>query len=78
MTFLVAQIVKRLPTMWEIQVQSLSWEDSLEEGAWQPTPVFWPGESHRQRSLAGYSPSGHKELDKTERAHRTYLMITCC
>ena len=24
--------------------------------AWQPTPVFWPGESHRlRRSLAGYS-----------------------
>ena len=22
---------------------------------WQPTPVFLPGESHRQRSLAGYS-----------------------
>ena len=29
--------------------------------AWQPTPVFLPGESHGQRrSLAGYSPSGHK------------------
>ena len=25
---------------------------------WQPTPVFWPGESHGQRSLAGYSPWG--------------------
>ena len=24
--------------------------------AWQPTPVFWPGESHGQRSLEGYSP----------------------
>ena len=24
--------------------------------AWQPTPVFMPGESYRQRSLAGYSP----------------------
>ena len=23
---------------------------------WQPTPVFFPGESHAQRSLAGYSP----------------------
>ena len=28
--------------------------------------VFSPGESHRQRSLAGYSPWGHKELDTTE------------
>ena len=35
-------------------------------GAWQPTPVFLPGESHGQRSLAGYSPWGHKELDTTE------------
>ena len=34
---------------------SLSWEDPLEE-KWQPTPVFFPGESHGQRSLAGYSP----------------------
>ena len=25
-----------------------------------------PGESHGQRSLAGYSPWGHKELDMTE------------
>ena len=23
---------------------------------WQPTPVFLPGESHGQRSLAGYGP----------------------
>ena len=31
-----------------------------------PTPVFLPGESHGQRSLAGYSPWGCKELDMTE------------
>ena len=29
---LVAQMVKNLPAMWETWVQSLSWEDSLEEG----------------------------------------------
>ena len=34
---------------------------------WQPTPVFLPGEFHGQRSLAGYSPQGHKESDMTER-----------
>ena len=34
--------------------------------AWQPTPVFLPRESHGQRSLAGYSPEGHKESDRTE------------
>ena len=27
---------------------------------WQPTPGFLPGESHGQRSLAGYSPWGRK------------------
>ena len=27
---------------------------------WQPAPVFWPGESHGQRSLTGYSPWDHK------------------
>ena len=32
----------------------------------QPTPVFLPGKSHGQRSLAGHSPLGHKELDMTE------------
>ena len=30
---------------------------------WQPTPALWPGESHGQRSLVGYSPQGHKESD---------------
>ena len=31
---------------------------------WLPTPVFWSGEFHGQRSLEGYSnPLGHKELD---------------
>ena len=36
---------------------------------WQPTPVFLPRESHAQRSLAGYSPLSHKELDTTECTH---------
>ena len=31
--------------------------------AWQPTAVFLPGESQGERSLAGYSPRGHKESD---------------
>ena len=34
--------------------------------AWQPTLVFLHGESHGQRSPAGYSPWGHKESDMTE------------
>ena len=32
----------------------------------QPIPVFLPREFHGQRSLAGYSPWGHKESDTTE------------
>ena len=57
-------MVKKLPAIQETQVQSLGWEDPLEEGI--PTPVFLPGESHGQMSLAGYSPSGHKESDMIE------------
>ena len=30
---------------------------------WQPTPILLPGKSYGQRSLVGYSPQGHKELD---------------
>ena len=33
---------------------------------WQPTTVFSPEKSHKQRSLVGYSSWGPKELDKTE------------
>ena len=42
--FLVAQIVKNPPALWETWVPSLGWKDPLEEGM-QPTPVFLPGES---------------------------------
>ena len=38
----------------------------------QPPPVFLPGESHGQSSLAGYSPWGLKELDTTEAASHTH------
>ena len=40
--------------------------------AWQPTPVFLPGDSHGQRSLAGYSPWGCKESDTTEATWQTH------
>ena len=33
---------------------------------WQPIPVLLPGKSHGRRSLVGYSPWGHKELDTNE------------
>ena len=65
---LVAQIVKNLPAMRETQVQSLGWEDLLEEGmathssilAWRIPWTEEPG---------GYSPWGCKESDTTERLH---------
>ena len=41
-------------------------------GGGQPTPVLLPGESHGQRILAGYSPSGCKESDMTEATWRAY------
>ena len=56
---LVAQLVKNLPAAQETQVWFLGWEDPLEK-EWQPTPVFLPGESHGQRTLTGYCPSGSK------------------
>ena len=63
--FLVVQMVNNLPAMEETGVQSLGGEDP-QRGEWQPTPVFLPEEFHGLRSLAGYSPWGHKESDTTE------------
>ena len=60
---LVAQMVKNLPVMQETQVRSLGWEDPLEKGM---APLFLSGEFHGQRSLAGCSPWGFKELDTAE------------
>ena len=48
-------MVKNLPVMHETRTRE-----------WLPTPVFLPGEFHGQRSLSGYSPWGHKELNTTE------------
>ena len=59
----MAQTVKNLPAMSETWVQS---GRSPWRRAWQPTPVFLPGESHGLRRLAGYSPWSHKELDMIE------------
>ena len=44
--------------------------------AWQPTPVFLPGEFHGQRSLAGYSPWSRQESDTTERLTLLLLLTT--
>ena len=51
---LVAQVVKILPAMQDMSVQSLGGEDPLEKGM-ATHSVFLPTEFHGQRSLAGYS-----------------------
>ena len=50
-------------------VRNLSWRR-----AWQPSPVFLPGESHGQRNLVDYGPWGHKELDVTEWLTLTFTL----
>ena len=42
---------------------------------WQHAPVFLPGECLGQRSLAGYSPWGRKESDRTEHACTCTLLF---
>ena len=49
----------------ETRVQSLGWEDPLEEGMETLSSILL-GEFHGQRSLVGWSPWGYKELDTTE------------
>ena len=58
----MAQMVKNTLAMQETQVQSLSWEDPLEEEmATHSSILAWriPG----TESLVSYSPWGHKESD---------------
>ena len=54
-------VVKNPPAKQETRVQSLGGEDPWRR-KWQPTSVFLPGQSHGQRSLAGYSPWGQKRV----------------
>ena len=42
---------------------------------WQLTPIFLPGESHRQRSLVGYSLWGRKESDTTEQLNNNHPQL---
>ena len=64
-------MVKNLPAVWATWVRSwvgkIPWRRN-----WQPTSVLLPGETHRQRSLVGYSPQGHTESDVTEQLARVH------
>ena len=72
-------MVKNLPAKQAMRVRSLGQEKSPGKG--NGTPGLLPGKSHGQRSLAGYSPRGHKETDMTERLnnssiHHHHLLTT--
>ena len=56
--------------MFHPRVRKFPWRSE-----WQPTPVFLPGEFHGQRSLVGYWPWGHKELDLTERVTLSFSAV---
>ena len=58
----MAQTVENMPSVQETLVQSLGQEDRLEKRLTTDSMR----EFHEQRSLAGYCPWGHKELDRTE------------
>ena len=57
--------------MQEIYVQFLGQKDLLQQETATHSSIL-PGKSHGQRSLGGYGPWGHKELDMTKRT-----CITC-
>ena len=63
--FTVAQIVKNLSAMQETRLDT--WVGKiLWRREWQPTPVLFPGDSHGQKNLSGYSLWDHKEPDMIE------------
>ena len=70
---LMAQLVKNPPAVWETWVQSLGWEDSPGEGKGYPLQYFCLENPHGQRSLAGYSPWGQKESDKTDQLWLSFM-----
>ena len=51
-------------------------EKILWRRTWQPILVFLPGESHKQRSLAGYRPIDCKESDMAEGTQHAHSMHT--
>ena len=55
------------------------WVRKIRRRKWQSTPVFLPGKSHGQRSLAGYSPWGHKRIrhDLVTKQHTHTHTHTC-
>ena len=46
-------------------------------GHGNPLQYSWPGESHGQRSLAGYRPQGRKDLNTAERLRLSRFFLLC-
>ena len=60
-------MVKNLPVMWETWVQSLGWEDPLEQGmATHSSILVWRIPMDREAPMVGCSSWGHKESDTIE------------
>ena len=72
---LVAQMVKNLPAMWDTWVQSLGWEDTLEEVMSTLASVLAWRIPMNRGTLAGYSPWCHKESDMTERLSTHTILL---
>ena len=68
--FPVGTVVKNLPAGDSGNIGSISGKIPWRR-KWQLSPVFLPGESHRHRSLVGYSPQGCKESDTPEGTEHT-------
>ena len=64
-------MVKNLPAVQKTHVQYLDQEDPMEEGPATHSSIL-ASRIHGQRSLAGCSPWGHKELDTTEQLTHTH------
>ena len=71
---LVAQLGKNPPAIQETLVRFLGWEDPLGEGHGNPLQYACLENPHGQRSLVGYSPEGHTELDMTKVTYHACTM----
>ena len=65
---ILLQCRRRRRLGFDTSVRNISWRRK-----WQFTPVFLPGETHGQRSLAGCRPC--KESDTTEAIEHAYVVI---
>ena len=78
------QVVKNMPSSAGIAFDVGS-SPGLKRSTWigkiswsrkyKPTPVFLPGELHGERSLVGYNPWHHEELDRTKHACMHHIKL---